>query len=381
MNADSSRPHTDRHGWPRTPIPRSIAPTIAAVLVLASGACLPDAGAPDRPQGGGDLEVVAAAGEWVLDPALGDCLVSLTPGRLLRSRAVGSAHGLALIDPDHSRVLWLTSESQCTPRVVGRAGGGPGEFTGIDDLAWVANGLAVLDGGQSRVTVFSPDGHAQRIVPVAVAQGSPGRITGGIDGALALLPTTGDDLLRLDDGSGELGGVGTRPDVECPIQLDNDPFAPIRPRFWRGMDSLAWSADVRRWYLAEGCSGRVLAFDPVDESGLPSEVGRLPSSLNAPWLEWAQGQQVAAMQSGGMVTLGGAIEHITARGSGPTLLLILSHRTGQIAARLESETGVLTTLPPPEWWDPALGGAFVWWNDGLVLVTYEGELWRWRSSG
>ena len=129
--------------------------------------------------------------------------------------------------------------------------------------------------------------------------------------------------------------------------------------------------------LAEGCSGRILALDPRDESGFPAEHRRLPASLHTPWLEWAQAEEEAALSGGLLMTHTGAIADIVAHGSGPTLLLILSHRTGAIAARLESEAGVLTTFPPPEWWEPALGGVFAWWDGELVLVSHEGEFWRW----
>jgi hypothetical protein len=54
-----------------------------------------------------------------------------------------------------------------------------------------------------------------------------------------------------------------------------------------------------------------------------------------------------------------------------------THRIGAIAARLKREAGVLTTVPPPEWWEPEPGGVFAWWDGDLVLVTHEGELWRW----
>lgn len=44
----------------------------------------------------------------------------------------------------------------------GREGAGPGEFTNISGLGHAPDGIAVLDGDQGRVSVFSPDGELLR---------------------------------------------------------------------------------------------------------------------------------------------------------------------------------------------------------------------------
>jgi hypothetical protein len=176
---------------------------------------------------------------------------------LLRPRLMvpAPAGGLYVWDDGHGAVLAFDSAGALA-WTAGRKGGGPDEFRRVRDMETDdAGNLWVLDPGNSRLSVLSPDGRFLRRVPLA-AVGHAEQVA-PLSGARAV-------LLTMDEGEAPFVVVDSAGNAGERFGVGWDGFARLHPLVRQGYTAASGSD---RWVYAFTLGDGWFSFDGMARAG------------------------------------------------------------------------------------------------------------------
>ena len=143
-------------------IVRRLLPAIAIAVIACSEKSRSDAGGTFEVDSSGKYPVVTSRGAAVTWHAMPLFSVGAAEGDTMefgsvRSILLDSAGTLIVVDA-RNQALRQFDSSGAFVRQIGRVGSGPGEFRDPYSVAWLHGNLALLDPGNPRIALFTPDG-------------------------------------------------------------------------------------------------------------------------------------------------------------------------------------------------------------------------------
>ena len=237
--------------------------------------------------------------------ALGSPLAGQDLITLEQRLSIGAEFGgiTAVVPDDRGRIfaadyvnqtIWVFAPDGARLGVLGRRGHGPGEFTGLRDIATRGDTLYALDQSQQRITLFSLGGDQPRLartMRLSVAGESPGLAnysllapSGSADLLVAFMPPTTPSkvpgqlrsvALRTVDGSGKVGAtVATMKDMDWLIINEPHSVSPLpfggRPVMRVGGDGqLYFGRTDQPTITRHTLGGRQLGQEELDITRLP----------------------------------------------------------------------------------------------------------------
>jgi len=276
---------------------------------------------------------------------------------------VGEA--VVVVDNGNDRVVLLDAQLNVM-RVVGRRGGGPGEYDGPFLVRPHAGGMVVLDPGNARFTLLEADGSFRDVVPAQVGV-MPFAVTSSGEFYIPSRNRT-EYLQRLRGG-------------------ESVPFA-ARPDTGAVTDSAQFSFGERDAFVAvtagdtvhvmDGAAGVLHKYAPTGERVLSRS---LPAGLADTLL--ARSAEVAAQfQEGGRRVTAPFVKSFTPTRDGAMLLLVAGS-ANTCALRIDARTYAVQRIVRPDErpeWQPLCTAAGGWLAEPVLYVVSGESVFAFRLA-
>jgi hypothetical protein len=270
-----------------------------------------------------------------------------------------------VVDNGNDRLLLMDTLLNVTA-MLGRQGGGPGEYDGPFLARPYGDGIAVLDPGNARFTVLNADGSYRDVVP---AQVSYMHFAVASNGAIYIPSRSrGEYLRRLERG--EWVAFAARPDTGAVADSarytssELDPFVAVSAG-----DTI---------HVMDGSSGVLHKYSP---SGAHVQSRSLPRPL-ADSLLGRSSEVAAQFQEGDRQVVAPFVKSFTLTRGG-SLLLLIAGSADTCALLIDPHTYAVQRIVRPDdrpLWQPLRSAAGAWLAEPVLYVLSQESVYAYRLA-